>query len=168
MDEGESIMEGVIREVREETGIEVSLKDDGEMMVTVEPFALWESCYPTSGKECMEAGTGIRAHYLVVFCIIDLPESDDNGEVRVVLQEEETDMAIWLSRQDFQKMRDFPNGGTELGKINVAASTSSTQHIELEELCGIYPRENNEKFGIEQGNLLALEKVFLGDRFCEL
>ena len=49
-----------MREISEETGI-VLARD------TLQPIGMWESVFPTSTAECIAAGTGITAHYLVVF-----------------------------------------------------------------------------------------------------
>eukprot|EP01043_Picozoa_sp_COSAG02_P066166 COSAG02_NODE_10209_length_1995_cov_1.378692_1_plen_160_part_10 len=60
LDPGESMADAVIREVQEETG--VALDED-----SLRPVGLWESVYPTSTADCIASGTGITAHYFVVF-----------------------------------------------------------------------------------------------------
>ena len=54
---------------------------------------MWESVFPTSTAECIAAGTGITAHYLVVFYAARPVRIDPE----VTLQEEETDLAVWLT-----------------------------------------------------------------------
>ena len=155
LDDGENLFDCLIREVKEETGVDV---DPGSM----EPFCLWESCYPTCGDDCISAGTGITAHYLVVFCLAKTTERDMSLlEKQVELDEQETDLALWLSANDFARILDHPLGGVDIGSSSVVSSASSSdtrREVALEDLCGIYPRGDAIK-GIAQGNLFMLEEL---------
>lgn len=148
LDDGETLEQCLVREVREETGVEVDPS-------SVVPFCLWESCYPTCGEDCITAGTGITAHYLVVFCLARTAEQQDVSRQQVKLDEQETDLAIWLSADDFARTLDHPLGGIDLGSVSSAASSSK---VPLEQLCGIYPR-GDAMVGIAQGNLFMLEEL---------
>ena len=55
----------------------------------------WESVFPTSTAACIDAGTGITAHYLVVFFVCRLLTPTP----LISLQADETDLAVWLSAQ---------------------------------------------------------------------
>merc|ERR1712165_421327 len=77
IDQGESIIQGVIREVKEETGLVID-------ELNVEPIGMWESCYPTSGEECLNIKKGLVAHHLVIFCKCTI--NDDDGAVDIHLQ----------------------------------------------------------------------------------
>jgi len=159
IDSGESILEGVVREVKEETGLDVSQE-------CVEPVAMWESCFPTSGQDCIDAGTGVKAHYLVVFCICKVQTTSTQNEsnkvigLDVVLQEDETDLAVWLSSEQFSRILERPLGG--IGDYDVpsaAAIAENDSFVPLEDLCGIYPR-GDARCGIAQGHLFMLEELF--------
>lgn len=156
IDPGESILEGVVREVKEETGLDVSLE-------SVEPVAMWESCFPTSGQECIDAGTGVKAHYLVVFCKCNVQSGSDDRESmgrEVVLQEDETDLAVWLSSEDFRMILKHPLGNVGDHTLDSAAAIGGGEsRVPLEDLCGIYPR-GGAGCGIAQGNLFMLEEYY--------
>jgi 8-oxo-dGTP pyrophosphatase MutT (NUDIX family) len=160
LDPGESMADAVTREVREETG--VALDED-----SVRPVGLWESVYPTSTADCIVGGTGITAHYFVVFYAalarVHRPE--------VTLQTEETDLAVWLSADQLAETLAHPRGGAS-GTVDVAASATGGQRsILLDELAGIYPRrsvtspidsgreEDVPGVGIAQGNLFILSEL---------
>jgi 8-oxo-dGTP pyrophosphatase MutT (NUDIX family) len=157
IDPGESILEGVVREVKEETALDLNPE-------SVEPVAMWESCFPTSGQECIDAGTGVKAHYLVIFCKCNLQsESDDRESMgrEVVLQEDETDLAVWLSSEDFRTILNHPLGNVGDHSLDAAAAAvrGGESRVSLEDLCGIYPR-GGAGCGIAQGNLFMLEEYF--------
>eukprot|EP01043_Picozoa_sp_COSAG02_P005054 COSAG02_NODE_135_length_34565_cov_80.368856_8_plen_272_part_00 len=159
LDPDESMADAVAREVREETGI--VLDED-----SVRPVGLWESVYPTSTADCIAGGTGITAHYFVVFYAalarVHRPE--------VTLQTEETDLAVWLSADQLAETLAHPRGGAS-GTVDVAASARGGQRsILLDELAGIYPRpvtspidsgreEDVPGVGIAQGNLFILSEL---------
>jgi 8-oxo-dGTP pyrophosphatase MutT (NUDIX family) len=167
LEEGESLTDCLVREVKEETGVDV---DRG----TVSPFCLWESCYPTCGMECLEAGSGITAHYLVVFCTARTTEKDlSKLQEQVGLDEQETDMAVWLSADNFILSLDYPLGGVDdIGSISSIVPSSSfskesdaatCDDLNLDDLCGIYPRGTDMK-GIAQGNLFMLQELLNSHR----
>ena len=169
LDEGESLTDCLVREVREETGVDVARE-------TVRPFCLWESCYPTCGRECLAAGTGITAHYLVVFCTAQTTEKNlSKLQEQIQLDEQETDMAVWLSAEDFARSLDYPLGGANhIGFIPAMVPSSFSKgseqsttcssvacNLNLDDLCGIYPRgdDDNCMKGIAQGNLFMLQEL---------
>ena len=159
LDEGESLSDCLVREVREETGVDVD-------RTTVSPFCLWESCYPTCGRECLEAESGITAHYLVVFCTAQTSEKNlSKLQQQVQLDEQETDMAVWIAADEVIRAVEHPLGGSDLGSVASAVPSSSSskesddgKHLSLDELAGIYPRGDDMK-GIAQGNLFMLQEL---------
>jgi len=154
LDDGEGLVDCVVREVREETGVIID-------SCSVEPICLWESCYPTSGDDCISAGTGITAHYLVVYCLAKTEEKDMSKlQNQVVLDEQETDLALWLSPSEFARTLDHPLGGTDIGSLVVSGASASdaSGEVALKDLCGIYPRGAEMK-GIAQGSIFMLEEL---------
>lgn len=166
LDDGESLTDCLVREVKEETGVDVDRE-------TVNPFCLWESCYPTCGKECLEAGSGITAHYLVVFCTAQTAEKNlSKLQEQVRLDEQETDMAVWLSAKEFVRSLEYPLGGgagNDVGFIPGIVPPPSFKgdtdgpvcNLSLDDLCGIYPRGDDTSCmkGIAQGNLFMLQEL---------
>ena len=160
------ITDCLVREVKEETGVDVDRE-------TVNPFCLWESCYPTCGKECLEAGSGITAHYLVVFCTAQTTEKNlSKLQEQVHIDEQETDMAVWLSAKEFVRSLEYPLGGgadNVIGFIPGIVPPSSFKgdtdgpvcNLNLDDLCGIYPRgdDTSRMKGIAQGNLFMLQEL---------
>lgn len=164
LDDGENMTDCLVREVKEETGVDVDRE-------TVYPFCLWESCYPTCGKECLDAGSGITAHYLVVFCTAQTTEKNlSKLQEQVRLDEQETDMAVWLSAKEFVRSLEHPLGGADdIGFIPGIVPSSSLKgdtdgpvcNLNLDDLCGIYPRGDDTSCmkGIAQGNLFMLQEL---------
>ena len=164
LDPGETMRDAVIREVKEEAG--VALAED-----SVQPVGLWESVFPTSTAECIATGTGITAHYLVVFyaaqALVEAPA--------VTLQAEETDMAVWLSAEQVAEALAHPLGGAS-GTVDAAAAAPGLPTtVPLDELAGIYPRPaaattgavgrgtGAAQVGIAQGNLFILSELLSQD-----
>ena len=87
VDPGESVRAAALRELREETGIELP---GGEG--ALQPLCLWESCFPTRVAACVEAGE-LKGHHLVVFFAARASRA---AATALSLQREETDAAVWL------------------------------------------------------------------------
>lgn len=158
VDSGETLTDAVIREITEETGVVV--ERDG-----LEPVGLWESAYPTSTEECVEKGKGLLAHHLVIFFVGRVARSamkDRTGEIKITLQEEETDAAVWLSPIELSKTINCPLGNNDLGMtqgVEISHGVlESDQLLPLNTLSGIYPR-GADLCGIAQGNMYMLEEL---------
>jgi hypothetical protein len=134
------------RELFEETG----LRTTG----WAEPFALWESCYPTTKQACVDAG-GVQAHHLVLY----MQALVDSSSV-LKLQPSETDAAVWLPMAQLGSLIS-PGLGPETTRITVMGVSFSAKSGRLEstefpltELAGIYPDAMGR--GVAQGHLFAL------------
>jgi len=150
IDPFESFTDGLIREIREETGLEISASQ-------CTPVGLWESCFPTDGQACIENKSGIKGHYLVIFCKCQILETDD---VKISLQEEEIDLAGWISKDQFLRiLKSVDESGGKKDFLQVS-TTLQNKEVPLQELSGIYPGVNNT--GIAQGNLWMLEEFMKG------
>ncbi|GFH52980.1 hypothetical protein CTEN210_09456 [Chaetoceros tenuissimus] len=145
VDANESFLDGSAREVEEETGLKVD---------SIEPIALWESCFPTDGIECIENGIGLKGHYLVVFCRCKMKDNSEDGPVKLKLQEEEIDRAVWLGSNDYSSCN------TEVAMLDaICLDGNKNQQISMMELCGIYP-QGDSLTGIAQGHLFMIEEYF--------
>eukprot|EP01044_Picomonas_judraskeda_P019759 COSAG03_NODE_4235_length_1628_cov_0.920209_3_plen_172_part_00 len=155
LEPGESFVDAVMREVSEETGIALARE-------TVRPIGMWESVFPTSTAECIAAGTGITAHYLVVFYAARPVEVDP----RVVLQQEETDLAVWLTADQLADTMSHPLGGLTGAVPAATAGPGLPATVALDNLAGIYPRPSETDsigVGIAQGNLFVLAELLKGE-----
>ena len=87
---------------------------------------------------------------------------------QVQLEEQETDMAVWIAADAFIRAIEHPLGGPDLGSVASAVPSSLSskesddaagcKHLNLDELAGIYPRGDDMK-GIAQGNLFMLQEL---------
>lgn len=155
LEPGESFVDAVMREVSEETGIALARE-------TVRPIGMWESVFPTSTAECIAAGTGITAHYLVVFYAARPVEVDP----RVVLQQEETDLAVWLTADQLADTMSHPLGGLTGAVPAATAGPGLPATVALDNLAGIYPRPSETDsigVGVAQGNLFVLAELLKGE-----
>ena len=167
IDEGETLVEAVTREVYEETGL--SIHD-----WTLE--SLWESVYPTIS----EPGVPIQAHHLVCYFSGRLQVNsnetlfDSNNDKQQLLKlcEEEVDGAVWLSRNDISSIlkvtTQSKNNDREEENRKVRLLTNNdlteTSFVRLKDLMGIYPQTNEPGgyyYGMAQGSLFALEEFMI-------
>jgi 8-oxo-dGTP pyrophosphatase MutT (NUDIX family) len=164
IDEGETLVEAVSREVYEETGLSIH-------GWTLE--SLWESVYPTIS----EPGVPIQAHHLVCYFSGRLVNDDEtlfdsnNDKQQLKLCREEVDGAIWLSRDDISsvlKATTQSNDNQEEGSREVRLLTNNdlteTSFVKLKDLMGIYPQTNESGeycHGMAQGSLFALEEFMI-------
>lgn len=145
VDANESFLDGSAREVEEETGLKVD---------SIEPIGLWESCYPTNGIECIENGIGLKGHYLVIFCRCKMKDNSEDGNVKLRLQEEEIEGAVWLGSYEYSSCN------TEVAMLDVIYSDGKkNQQISVMDLCGIYPY-GDSLTGLAQGHLFMIEEYF--------
>lgn len=84
MEDKETLVDASIREVREETGIEVKREN-------MQVFALWESVYPTF----IEIGLPSR-HHLIVYHLAKITSKDVE---KLKLQPDEVEAAAWISKK---------------------------------------------------------------------
>jgi hypothetical protein len=112
----------------------------------------------------------------VVFCTAQTSEKNlSKLQKQVQLDEQETDMAVWIAADEFIRAVEHPLGGSDLGSVASAVPSSSSskesddagckhlktknlQGFTLDELAGIYPRGDDMK-GIAQGNLFMLQEL---------
>ena len=135
----------VTEQVEEETGLKVD---------SIEPIGLWESCYPTDGIECIENGIGLKGHYLVIFCRCKMKDNSEDGNVKLRLQEEEIEGAVWLGSHEYSSCN------TEVAMLDVIYSDGKkNQQISVMDLCGIYPY-GDSLTGLAQGHLFMIEEYF--------
>ena len=156
IDYKESIIEAGLREVEEEVGLKLKAsnymessqeeededeEDKDAEVETVFPdvFACWESNFPTTYEECLSINNGeLKKHHFIVFISCKLKY--DSIDYEIDIQEEELDLAAWLSQSDLKDALD--------GKLD---------EPELAELNSIYGK-NGSTEGIGQGHAWALRK----------
>jgi 8-oxo-dGTP pyrophosphatase MutT (NUDIX family) len=103
IDLGESLEHGVIRELKEETGVTIEIiKKDNEKEVyyhngeecILEPFYVFESV----SWKVFDSNTPPNSGHLIIFFRIKLNKSAD--EIDLLLEPEEVDGAVWLNRDN--------------------------------------------------------------------
>lgn len=148
----QSLIDAVIREVKEETGVQITDP------TKVQPLGCWESCFPTTVEECLNADSpGIASHYFVVYYLIRV---ENIAKPKLKIQEEEVDMAVWLTKDSLKSM--FQKCSETEDMLIVGEGT--TKRISFEEISTIY--SNNNLQGTTQGSLFILEELINSKHFC--
>jgi ADP-ribose pyrophosphatase YjhB (NUDIX family) len=142
---GESLEEEVLRELKEETGIEGRLSDLKYRM-------LYESVYPTS----LDYGMPSHQH-VIVFFSLKLPTRA--GFYDMKLQIAEVDLAVWVQSDILREILAGQDPDCELEGIQASVKKDTPCRISPIQLIGIAPNEIGE--GIGEGHFLALKR-YLG------
>ena len=163
VDPGESVRAAALRELREETGIELPGGEEA-----LRPLCLWESCYPTRVEACVSAGE-LKGHHLVVFFAARVSSA---AATALCLQREEADAAVWLPSDAALEHRGEGGGDAdgaadsdacrELPRVDfvaddVAARGAGTFAVALAELRGVYTATRGA--GTGEGHLFALRAL---------
>lgn len=142
---GESLEEEVLRELKEETGIEGRLSDLKYRM-------LYESVYPTS----LDFGMPSHQH-VIVFFSLKLPNRYAFTDMK--LQIAEVDLAVWIQSDILREILAGEDPECELEGIQASVKKDTQCKISPLQLIGIAPNEIGE--GIGEGHYLALKR-YLG------
>lgn len=149
----QKLIDAVIREVKEETGVQVTDP------TIVQPLGCWESCFPTTVEECLNADSpGIASHYLVLYYLIQL---ENITKPTLKIQQEELDMAAWLTKDTVKSIIQKRTGFKEAHLIISTEETSDNTSIDG--ISGIYSNDNLQ--GTAQGTLFILEELINSNPF---
>ena len=152
---GEEIEEAVLREAKEEVGIDIKSTKSGECFyedneVKLEPLILYESTFGI--KESLFLRQSIIFYYSV-----KLPVSYKDISIKV--QPNEVDNYAWISYLAMKNVLDHREGSFQVATYLLQKDRSiSEEKIPLKRLFGPYPNEWKE--GMAVGHLKALE-VFI-------
>ena len=120
IDPVESLEEGVIRELSEETGINILRHPDGTLsyknkQVTLRPYYAFESSIPTGwDRDALKKGdykpVGCPIGHLIVYFYVKI--GLHNEEIDIKLSPSEVAACVWLSREEMQHVlfRDHKHG----------------------------------------------------------
>ena len=109
IDPGESLEEGVIRELSEETGIQILRHPDGTLsyknkQVTLKPYYAFESSIPTGWTKDSRRDNynpvGCPIGHLIVYFYVKIDLHND--EIDINLSPHEVAACVWLNREQMQ------------------------------------------------------------------
>ena len=113
IDQGETLEEGVMREILEETGVKIDRKFnsiDGKPIyyhlghkVVLEPYYLYESIWKGNIMEKCP-----RTHHIVLFYYVKLNVKGEDFKLKI--DPNEVDAAAWLTPNLVSKIMNFQNG----------------------------------------------------------
>lgn len=166
LDPGETLVEAAIRELREETGVEVEAS-------LLQPLCLWESVFPTTPEACAREGR-IKGHFLLIFFAARLPSGSARPRMR--LQPEETDVALWLPEEHLQAFSLTGEREEEVSDVQLELheeveegdlhSTRDARGVPLRDLAQCYPSADGQLKGCGEAHLFALRELAAQAQNC--
>jgi len=150
VDPGEDIETACLRELREEVGIAVKRVGGHTWVyrnkkVLLKPLTMFESCYFEG-----DTFTLPKAQHLIVTFHLFLPYPAH--EIEVTLDQNEIDMAVWITEEDLAAIR-----GALDGELDGLISDSEGKIVNFSQLAGIAPNDLGE--GMGRAASLALDEV---------
>jgi 8-oxo-dGTP pyrophosphatase MutT (NUDIX family) len=154
VDENENPIATLLREVHEETGIDINIKDGsyyyGNNDVEVGPLMLYESVYPDTLDKGLPGRQVLVLYYLIRLCV-------DKTEIDILICKNEIDEYLWVDYVSLYRILHEENYKTELSGYRY------NKELEKVEKCSIqsdrlkYWERDGE--GIPYGHLLAFNKL---------
>lgn len=145
VEQGESVEQAVLREVREETGLAFEFQEGHASLegqnCTCQPFLLYESVFPS----LLEAGLP-QSQSLIVFYHIQLKQAAASLEV---LNSSEVDVSTWLSHREMQQVFE-----AQPGQVPGIPRDSAACSVDFAQLSGSSPNALGE--GLGRAHALAL------------
>ena len=163
IDPGESLEEGVIRELFEETGVEIRPEKDGsltykEKLVDLKPFFAFESSIPSvyrdkNNRAKLDLVNCPMGHLIVYFYVrLGVPSS----EISVNLCEREVAACVWLSPSQMQSVLNS-DSTTEDDTVDALKHNGSVAPTPLKMFYPYFP--NKHKTGIGKASTFALRHL---------
>lgn len=145
VEQGESVEQAVLREIREETGLAFELREGQAYLegqpCTCHPFLLYESVFPS----LLEAGLP-QSQNLIIFYHIRLQQTATSLQV---LNSSEVDVSIWLSHGEMQRVLT-----SQPGQVPGIPRDSPACVVDFAQLSGSSPNALGE--GLGRAHSLAL------------
>ena len=163
LDPGESLNDCALRELKEEVGIDIEVREDPIKKVEkyyylnkqceVKPFMVYESVYPTM----LDHGLP-KAQYVVIFYSVRI--NVEHSKIKTKIQNEEVDKAVWISLPHLMENIESKKMKSELQCHPITSNGTShkSEGVPSETFDGIYP--NSIKEGIGEGHLIALRHYY--------
>ncbi|CDW78687.1 nudix hydrolase family protein [Stylonychia lemnae] len=160
IDLGESLEEGVVRELKEETGIQIDsmTMKNGSMVffhntqeLQIEPFYAFESVSSFS----IDHKNPPKGGHLIVFFRVQLNQK--HSEIKLKLQTEEVDGAVWVDKSHIQRFLNKQDGDFQIKGIVPLDSNGRNQSkmFNLSQLFPNYPNQDRE--GISKAHNMAIK-----------
>jgi 8-oxo-dGTP pyrophosphatase MutT (NUDIX family) len=163
LDPGESLDQCALRELKEEVGIDIDVKEGATKgsvrylyagrECQVKPFMVWESIYPTH----LDIGFP-KVQHLVVFYYVRI--GIENTKIKVKIQDQEIDKGIWINLPYLIDTVENKKSSSEMLNCHtiLPTGTHKADVLPSETFEGVYP--NIIKEGIGQGHLIAIKNYF--------
>eukprot|EP00347_Sterkiella_histriomuscorum_P002877 403366450 len=155
IDMGESLEEGVVREILEETGIKIDLMKSktgeniyfhNKVELQMEPFYAFESVSSFAVDHLTPPSGG----HLIVFFRVQLNQKGE--DINLKLQVDEVDAAVWLSKNQIENLLKSREPQTVIYGVEPIDSFGNNKQIELR-LSQFFPNyPNKEREGVSKAH----------------